>query len=641
MSEEEKDSFLDHDDGPTKEAPTEHRSKTLGYLRIGGEALLVLLVVVLLFQSAYRRQHSEDDRHTPVPTWSRKPVPFVQNFTLLNEDMFADADTTAHTLHQWIPLSSAARGYVSMPDWESWNDLKEPYTVRLNRMEEGPGYMISMFHQLHCLSYLVQHFQSGYGGVNLTKEVAHHAAHCFDYIRQAIICAGDTTLEGKTELGAGWGTSHQCVDHKEVLAWANSHSAEKWRNLMPAESILYSLLQATVGSPSTAGAQPSDIKDKKHHNEHGKGFICPWDSYEDHNPWFFFKKMGYRVITGTRNIPDTTPPTVPVRRPEFLPTRESKSLRATWLGHACYYVEFPGGLRALFDPVFEDRCSPFSFMGPKRYTEAPCMIEDIPLIDVVVISHSHYDHLSHPTILKIAKGHPNVHFFVPLGNKEWFHKCGVKPENVTELDWWEERDIKLSDTSSRAKTTSHESSVSKSVSSGSDTFGDPSVHATISCLPSQHTSARTPFDKSHTLWASWSITSGGKKLWFGGDTGYRKVPELPADVFDYGPEFDHLPMCPVFKEIGELRGPFDLGLIPIGAYDPRFVMSAMHANPYDSVNIFVDTKCNRAMGIHWGTWVLTEEDVLEPPRVLKKALEWKGLDEGVFGTCDIGESREF
>ncbi|OQO10595.1 hypothetical protein B0A48_03893 [Cryoendolithus antarcticus] len=544
MSEEEKDSFLEHDDGPAKVAPAERRSKTLSYLRIGGEALLVLLVVVLLFQSAHQRQHSEDDRHTPVPTWSRKPVPFVQNFTLLNEDMFADADTTAHTLHQWIPLSSDARGYVSMPDWDSWSDLKEPYTVRLNRMEEGPGYMISMFHQLHCLSYLVQHFQSGYGGVNLTQEVAHHAAHCFDYIRQAIICAGDTTLEGKTELGAGWGTSHQ---------------------------------------------------DKE----------------------------------------------FPVRRPEFLPSRESKSLRATWLGHACYYVEFPGGLRALFDPVFEDRCSPFSFMGPKRYTEAPCMIEDIPLIDVVIISHSHYDHLSHPTILKIAKGHPNVHFFVPLGNKAWFHKCGVKTENVTELDWWEERDIKLSDTSSRATTTSHESSVSKSVSSGSDPFGDPSIHATISCLPSQHTSARTPFDKSHTLWASWSITSGGKKLWFGGDTGYRKVPELPADVFDYGPEFDHLPMCPVFKEIGELRGPFDLGLIPIGAYDPRFVMSAMHANPYDSVNIFVDTKCNRAMGIHWGTWVLTEEDVLEPPRVLKKALEWKGLDEGVFGTCDIGESREF
>ncbi|KAK6436656.1 hypothetical protein LTR95_007158 [Oleoguttula sp. CCFEE 5521] len=247
MSEEEKDSFLEHDDGSAKVAPTEHRSRLLNYLRIGGEALLVLLVLVLFFQKTPRLQDGDAEKHTPVPIWSRKPVPFVQNFTLLNEDMFADADTTAHTLHQWIALSSDARGYVSMPDWDSWSDLREPYTVRLNRMEEGPGYMISMFHQIHCLngsadqpnkSYLVQHFQSGYGGVNLTQEVAHHAAHCFDYIRQAIICAGDTTLEGKTELGAGWGTSHQCVDHAEVLAWANAHSAEKWRNLMPEESIL-------------------------------------------------------------------------------------------------------------------------------------------------------------------------------------------------------------------------------------------------------------------------------------------------------------------------------------------------------------------------------------------------------------------
>ncbi|KAG9561462.1 hypothetical protein KCU79_g6997, partial [Aureobasidium melanogenum] len=94
--------------------------------------------------------------------------------------------------------------------------------------------------------------------------------------------------------------------------------------------------------------------------------------------------------------------------------------------------------------------------------------------------------------------------------------------------------------------------------------------------------------------------------------------------------------------IGELRGPFDLGLIPIGAYDPRFIMSPMHANPFDSVNIFIDTQCKKALGIHWGTWVLTEEDVLEPPKLLKQAMAWKDLPEtGVFDTCDIGESREY
>ena len=120
------------------------------------------------------------------------------------------------------------------------------------------------------------------------------------------------------------------------------------------------------------------------------------------------------------------------------------------------------------------------------------------------------------------------------------------------------------------------------------------------------------------------------------------MPELPDAEDDYGDKHKALPRCPAFADIGALRGPFDLGLIPIGAYRPRYIMSPMHANPFDSVNIFADTGCKRALGMHWGTWVLTEEDVLEPPRLLKEALERKGIaKEGVFDVCDIGESREF
>jgi N-acyl-phosphatidylethanolamine-hydrolysing phospholipase D len=120
------------------------------------------------------------------------------------------------------------------------------------------------------------------------------------------------------------------------------------------------------------------------------------------------------------------------------------------------------------------------------------------------------------------------------------------------------------------------------------------------------------------------------------------VPHLPKGTDDWGSDLLHLPVCPAFKEIGELRGPFDLGLIPIGAYAPRHIMSAVHANPYDSVEIFKDTKCKKAMGIHWGTWSLTVEDVMEPPRFLRDALVKSGIAEtGVFDTCDIGESREF
>ncbi|KAL8716317.1 MAG: hypothetical protein Q9220_000222 [cf. Caloplaca sp. 1 TL-2023] len=398
------------------------------------------------------------------------------------------------------------------------------------------------------------------------------------------------------------------------------------------------LYAATVSSASITGAVPEEAKEKKHHLKAGKGFTNPWESWRDFNGPAIAWAMTKRRLTGSGNSPDTTPPTVPVRKPNFLTSRETPTLRATWLGHACYLVEFPGGLRVLFDPVFEARCSPFSWLGPKRYTEIPCEIEDIPVVDAVVISHSHYDHLSGPTVKRIQARHPRAHFFVPLRLKEFFTSSGI--HNVTELDWWEERDVSLSSHNSTPKvstdtTKSAMTSEKKSVEVANQ------ITARIGCLPCQHTSARTGWDKGQTLWASWSVESGGSKVWFGGDTGYRAVPELPKDVDDYGPEHDY-PHCPAFKQIGELRGPFDLGLIPIGAYDPRWIMSPMHANPFDSVNIFRDTKCKRAMGIHWGTWVLTEEDVLEPPQLLKKALAKNGISEtGVFDVCDIGESREF
>ena len=374
-----------------------------------------------------------------------------------------------------------------------------------------------------------------------------------------------------------------------------------------------------VSTSSNPPPQPEDAKEKRHHNKEGTGFHNPWDSFQQRARGEIARWIILGRVTGKSKVVDITPPTVTVRKPTFLQTRKSETLRATWLGHACYYVEFPGGFRVLFDPVFTQRCGPYNLFGPKRYTNMPCQIEDIPYIDAVVISHNHYDHMSHPTLTKISQQHPNAHFFVPLGNKPWFDHFGFK--NITELDWWEEREIKISrDTPQKVD----------------------DISATISCLPCQHSSNRGIFDMAHTLWASWSVVSGGKKVWFGGDTGYRTVPTLPAEEFDYGEKYADLPRCPAFAQIGELKGPFDLGLIPIGAYDPRYLMSPVHANPYDSVNIFVDTKCKRALGIHWGTWVLTEEEVLEPPRLLKQALKWKGLDEsGVFDTCDIGESNEF
>ncbi len=335
--------------------------------------------------------------------------------------------------------------------------------------------------------------------------------------------------------------------------------------------------------------------------------------------------------------PDLSNVKIPVVKPDLLTSRTgSTALRATWLGHACYFVEFPSGLRVLFDPVFEDRCTPVQWFGPKRYSPPACSLAELPPVDAVVISHSHYDHLSHTSVSELAKRNPEAHFFVGLGLEKWFHASGIT--KVTELDWWQDADLVLH----KAKPAPAADTADAKTETNDDPTAPDTITARITCLPCQHPSGRTARDRDTTLWASWAVKSGDKSVWFGGDTGYRRVPKIAPGVDDYGADYTDLPRCPQFKQIGELRGPFDLGLIPIGAYSPRWLFSWMHANPYDSVEIFKDTRCKKAMGIHWGTWVLTSEEVEEPPRMLREALKASGLPErGVFDVCDVGETREF
>ncbi|OQE38621.1 hypothetical protein PENCOP_c008G02015 [Penicillium coprophilum] len=404
------------------------------------------------------------------------------------------------------------------------------------------------------------------------------------------------------------------------------HPAIRNMSTPPTTEVLYALTVAKF----PARPSPEDVLKKSHHAQNG--FRNPWESFRDLQSRDIMQTMISRRLNGKANTPDTTPPTVTVRKPEFLPSRDTPKLRATWLGHACYHVEFPSGLRVLFDPVFDARCGPCCGpfqLGPKRFTEPPCQIKDIPVIDAVVISHNHYDHLSYPTILEIVKRHPNCHFFAPLGNKSWFHSSGI--QNVTEMDWWDERDIELSPKEGKGP----------QVEPVGEAPVTAEIKARISCLPCQHITARSAFDKYKTLWASWAIESGGSKVYFAGDSGYRSVDEVPEGEDDWDPKYN-FPICPAFKQVGEFRGPFDLGLIPIGAYAPRHIFSPAHSDPHDAVHIFKDTKCRKALGMHWGTWVLTEEDVLEPPKKLKEALKKHDLAEtGVFDVCDIGESREF
>lgn len=216
-----------------------------------------------------------------------------------------------------------------------------------------------------------------------------------------------------------------------------------------------------------------------------------------------------------------------------------------------------------------------------------------------------------------------------MGLASWFEGLGIK--QVTEMDWWE-----------NASLTMERASIGTETEMEHETGGPQRIVAQVTCLPSQHASGRSATDKDQTLWASWAIASGGKSVWFAGDTGYRAVPELPEDVDDYGPDYKHLPRCPYFKQIGQLYGPFDLGLIPIGAYKPRYMLSGWHANPYDAVEILRDTRCKAAVAIHWGTWTLSTEGVDEPPKTLKAALKKAGIEEtGVFDVLAIGESRKF
>lgn len=324
--------------------------------------------------------------------------------------------------------------------------------------------------------------------------------------------------------------------------------------------------------------------------------------------------------------------------------RPATPLRATWLGHACQYVEFPSGLRVLFDPVLDDFCAPVKLPWLRRYTAAAAAAERVgavlPFVDAVCISHSHYDHLSLPTVQALRDAFPRAHFFVGLGLRRWMvDEAGVDAGRVTEMDWWEDAELTLTPGAEKKD-------------------GAEPVTARFSCLPCQHESGRSSSDRAQTLWCSWGVASGAtpettRSVWFAGDTGYRAVPRIqpspsiPATACAYADDHEPAsypdgklpPHNPQFAQIGQLRGPFDLGLIPIGAYAPRHVFSGVHADPFDAVDMFADARCRRAVAIHWGSWILTPEEVLEPPRLLREALRRKDMPEtGVFDVCKVGET---
>ena len=244
-----------------------------------------------------------------------------------------------------------------------------------------------------------------------------------------------------------------------------------------------------------------------------------------------------------------------------------------WLGHSSFLVTL-SGCHILTDPVFSDRCSPFSWLGPKRQLPVPVAVADLPQIDFVLISHNHYDHLDKYTVLEIKNRFPEAQFVVPSRLAKWFYKYDFV--NVTELAWWAEW-----------------------------MFADFKVTA----VPAKHFSGRYGFDRNYSHWCGFVVENltNEKSFYFAGDTGYSKQ----------------------FKRIGD-RFDLDLALIPIGAYAPRRMMQNVHINPVEAVRVHQDVQTKRSIAMHWGTFRLTTEPINEPPLKLKSALNRFGIDESDF-----------
>jgi N-acyl-phosphatidylethanolamine-hydrolysing phospholipase D len=364
------------------------------------------------------------------------------------------------------------------------------------------------------------------------------------------------------------------------------------------------------------------------------------------NPWPSFSTSGLSPlkIRFARDRPAFVPipdrsELVQVQKPDW--GGERPGFKATWIGHASFLLETSKaegasrGVRILCDPVFSERTSPLSFVGPKRYRPTPCTLDELPDVDVVIISHSHYDHCDVGTLKHLHQKHKeNIHFFAGLRNAVWFHSLGIPAAQVTELDWWDTVSIEISNIGS----------------------------IKLTCTPTQHFSGRSLFDRNKTLWCSYVIEESElartsapspKKVFFAGDTGYRSIPPSGPNSIQPLPDLDEstLPHCPVFSQIGQQFGPFDLALLPIGLCSPRVFMSPVHCNSADSLCLHRDLKSKKSVGMHWGTvrGGLSQEyeDVRDPPRrwkqeAEKEGLKWRrtgdGNDDWEIGLMDIGET---
>jgi N-acyl-phosphatidylethanolamine-hydrolysing phospholipase D len=348
------------------------------------------------------------------------------------------------------------------------------------------------------------------------------------------------------------------------------------------------LLAAFVLIPATQ-ANADDAPAPSHHRAHGFQ-----NNYLEFAPKGFSELLKWQLDAARNKLP--RPPRTPTPSVKadlaFIQANATSGSAMqpaiTWIGHATMLAQL-GGLNIITDPVFSERASPLGFIGPKRHAAPGLALAELPRIDAVLISHNHYDHLDDASVrvLNAQAGGPPL-FLVPLGNKAWLAERGIV--NVVELDWWQ-----------------------------SHVIGSVEVALT----PVQHWSGRGLNDRLATLWGGYAVFAPDFHLFFSGDTGYSK------DFTDIRERF-----AP--RQVG---GGFDIALIAIGAYEPRWFMATQHVNPAEAVQIHLDLAAKRSVGVHWGTFELTDESLDEPPQHLAQARRDLGIADEDFFVMAIGETR--
>ena len=317
----------------------------------------------------------------------------------------------------------------------------------------------------------------------------------------------------------------------------------------------------------------------------------------------FFRWQYQRLKDGLPKPTQTTTPTVP---PDVAfiqgngkPASSSASSAvmqpaSTWIDHATKLVQ-ANGLNVLTDPMFSDRVSPVQSFSPKHAQPPGLSLEQLPTIDAVVISHNHYDHLNKSSILALANRvdskHSTTLFLVPLGVKALFDDLDIK--NVKYLDWWNIVNVKGVD---------------------------------YNFSPVQHWSARGLGDRSQTLRDGWAVLSAQTHWYFSGDTGYSQ------DFADAQKRFAD-------RQTLVMGGGFGIALIAVGAYEPRWFMKEQHINPAEAVQVHQDLKAKRSVGVHWGTFNLSDEPLDQPPKDLALALRERGLAPDTFTVMATGQTH--